>query len=483
MSIRLRIFLILFLFITVVAGLGAGSIYVSRRQVEYFEISRGFIQLRENLSVIKRLFLDQSQSFDYFIFLRQDSERIHFLEKRRELMEKLWEISDAGHYPDRMREINSLLQDFNRECDEALRLINRGERTRAVAFAEERVMPKALSIREFLRSAISEADYKVEYSRHRALAFQQRMGAYFVIVFSIVLILMVLMSYSLYRSISYPLRRFSEATVEIGKGSLDYRLKLKGRNEFRKIGDSFNRMLEDLREYQLKISQMGKMAAVGELSGGVAHEINNPLTGILGNAQRLLLKIPPEDPLYPIVQKMERAALRCRKIVAGLLEFSRGESYDFRTHYIHDILNETFLLTETELLLKNIKIKKVYDKTLPPVRASLRNLQQVFLNIIQNSVQAMPKGGMLRVRTGRTGKYGKDYVFVEVTDNGRGFDKDTALKIFEPFFTTKEVGEGTGLGLSISYRIIKDHNGFIELTSPGPGKGATALITLPVKGK
>ncbi len=480
MSIRLRILLILLIFIIVTIGLGAGSLLITGKQSQYYTTSNTYLQLRGDLRRASGIFNSMAQSFDYYIFLSQETERHNFSNLKRELTGELNRLSDRSISSKYVSDIRSKTRELNDSYERAMEFISNGNRTRAMEIAHGEVLSRVERIKELFDRKIKLVGIRVEASRTEAVAFRQRITNYFALSFGIVLLIMIFISFNLYRAISGPLKKFAKATDEIGSGNLDYNLKMEKENEFRKIADSINKMQKDLKEYQMKITQMGKMAAVGELSGGVAHEINNPLTGILGNLQRLLIKISPEDANYEIVKKMERAALRCRKIVSNLLEFSRNQTYDYKHYDIHEILEETFGLCETEVMFKNIKVEKKFDRNLPRVRASFRNLQQVFLNIINNAAHAMSKGGTLEIETEKIKKGRKDFLAVRFRDDGEGMPEEVKEKVFEPFYSTKDVGEGTGLGLSISYRIIKNHKGTIEISNSAPGKGTTISISLPL---
>ncbi len=479
MSIKLRIILIFTVFVSSIVVLGITTIYLNRQQAEYFTNARSYVQFRENLGESKRVFVEKVQALDYYVYLSQKSEIHNFRDKRRELTDMLDKMNEFGLFAGFLAELRTLLGEFELSAGEVVDLAETGRRVDAVRLADEVLPGKLEGIRAFLSEGILLVDERVRVSHNTAVSFQMRLATFFIIFFFLVLVFVSIMGYSLYRAVVTPLKKLEQATDAVGKGNLDHRLKLKTKSEFRKISDSFNRMIQDLKEYQLKITQMGKMAAVGELSGGVAHEINNPLTGILGHSQLILQKIPEENPLYQTVKKMERAALRCRAIVSGLLDFSRKEKFDFKVHDLRDIINETLILCQTEAVSKGIKITKQYVSKDLRVTASARNLQQVFLNIIQNSMQAMPDGGRITIKVSRTKRENRDYLLTEFTDTGTGLTEEAASRAFEPFYTTKDIGQGTGLGLSISYRIMKNHNGLIEISSSGTGRGATVSVYIP----
>lgn len=228
---------------------------------------------------------------------------------------------------------------------------------------------------------------------------------------------------------------------------------------------------------QGELVQQEKMAAIGMLAGGVAHEINNPLGGILAFAQLLIREFKEGDPVRSDLEEIERAALRCKKIVQDLLDFSRQSSGKVKTAVNMGEMIETVLVfLRRELLSRNVEINVDMPDSLPPILGDSNRLQQVFLNLLTNASHAMPRGGTITVK-GKLSEH-NDTVTISVSDNGEGIKKEHLSKVFDPFFTTKEPGRGTGLGLSISYRIINDHNGTITVTSK-EGEGTEFTIGLP----
>ena len=249
--------------------------------------------------------------------------------------------------------------------------------------------------------------------------------------------------------------------------------------------DAMLNMLEDLDDSHRKLKamhsqllQVEKMSAVGRLAAGVAHEINNPLSGVLGFAQVLLKEIPKRNTWREDVIKIEEGAKRCKKIVSNLLTFSRQKDFNLEPADIGKVINSTLSLCKNQILLEKVKIIKEYGENLPKLRVSIPQIEQVFLNLITNAIQAMSEGGELKIST-RPGN-GEDSVEISFVDTGKGIRKENLPKIFDPFFTTQEVGKGTGLGLSVSYEILKKHNGSIRAESEGEGRGACFTVVLPV---
>lgn len=228
-----------------------------------------------------------------------------------------------------------------------------------------------------------------------------------------------------------------------------------------------------------ELVQQEKMAAIGMLAGGIAHEINNPLGGILAFTQLMIRDCKDGNTMKGDLEEIERAAVRCKKIVSDLLDFSRlSKPKDRQQLDVNPLLEKLFPFLKMEFKSWNIDLVTELDATIPRIIGSANQLQQVFLNLITNACHAMPKGGQLMVKTET--KSDRSQVMVIVRDTGVGIPKENISKIFDPFFTTKEPGKGTGLGLSVSYRIIKDHKGSILVDSV-VGKGTAFKVTLPVE--
>ena len=246
---------------------------------------------------------------------------------------------------------------------------------------------------------------------------------------------------------------------------------------------SFNKQLErrveertaELRAAQQQLVQAEKLASIGQLAAGVAHEINNPIGVILGFAQILVKRTPDTDPIYKPLATIEREGLRCKQIVQDLLDFARQNKPVLSRVNINDVIDAASDLMPHHANSEKVQVTKTYAPELPLVLADENQLQQVFLNILLNAYQAMPEGGQLRIASRAVG----DEVQAVFADSGAGIPGENLKRIFDPFFTTKEVGEGTGLGLSISYGIVEQHGGTIEVESE-VGVGATFVIRLPV---
>ncbi|RLB07845.1 MAG: hypothetical protein DRG50_01645 [Deltaproteobacteria bacterium] len=237
-------------------------------------------------------------------------------------------------------------------------------------------------------------------------------------------------------------------------------------------------MEKKLQETQLQLLQSEKLRSLGEMAAGVAHEINNPLGGILIYASLLMEDLPPDDPKREDLAKIVQEATRCKEIVKSLLEFARQSSPKMELTDVNRAITDGLLFLENQAAFHNIEIVKELDPFLPPILGNAGQLKQVFMNIITNAADAMHGRGTLSIKTYLSAD--RDNVIIEFTDTGDGIPEDILPRIFDPFFTTKEVGEGTGLGLAMSYGIVKEHKGNIEVDTE-VGRGTTFRIILPVE--
>jgi len=239
------------------------------------------------------------------------------------------------------------------------------------------------------------------------------------------------------------------------------------------------RDVSELKAAQLQLLQAKKLSTIGEVISGVAHELNNPLSGVLGFSQ-LLVQRNPDSSLTRDLERIHDAALRCQKIVRNLLSFARVHKPERRFLGLNGILDKALEMRRYQLQVNGIEIERDLEPDLPRTMIDYHQVQQVFLNLLNNAEHAMvvtrDRPRRLRVRSVRSG----DRVRVEFHDNGVGMDADTLERVFDPFFTTKPPGQGTGLGLSVSYGIVHEHGGTIWAESR-PGDGSTFFVEIPVR--
>jgi two-component system, NtrC family, sensor kinase len=224
------------------------------------------------------------------------------------------------------------------------------------------------------------------------------------------------------------------------------------------------------------VAQSEQLAAIGQLAAGVAHEINNPLTAILANAQLLHREIPPDDDKQELVEMISEAGSRAAHVVRSLLDLARLEQYEFLPSNVNESIRKAIELVRHEIISKSIQLNTELSSTLPLIRASQSHLQGVWVNLLLNATDAFEQGsGEIRV----TSSLVENEVQIIITDNGKGIAPEQLPHIFDPFYTTKSAGHGTGLGLSVCDRVVKRHNGRIQIKSE-VGKGTEITVTLPI---
>jgi PAS domain S-box-containing protein len=232
-----------------------------------------------------------------------------------------------------------------------------------------------------------------------------------------------------------------------------------------------------MREMGQRISRAEKMASLGQLAAGVAHEINNPLTGIIFYADLLTKSLPEDDPRRQQLACMYADAKRCGKIIKNLLTYSRQETHSEEILHVNTLLEHSLALIRDPKFFMGIQIKKELSGDMILIKGDRDQLGQVMVNLILNAVDAMNQKGAMTLRTYRDKPAGKAYI--EVADTGRGIPEEDLPRIFDPFFTTKPVGKGTGLGLSTAYGIIRENKGRIWVKETSE-KGTTFTVELPL---
>ena len=234
---------------------------------------------------------------------------------------------------------------------------------------------------------------------------------------------------------------------------------------------------EDLEQTHNMLMQSEKMAGLGRLAAGVAHEINNPMSGIMLYAKLVQEELGEDHQLNEDLETIIREAERCKIIVADLLEFSHQTTYEMELVELNEVIHKTITVLQHQPIFHNISVEMELEETLPQIYGNPIRLNQVVMNIIVNAAQAMKGNGSLRIVS--RCRANQDINEISITDSGPGIKNDLLGKIFDPFFTTKATGEGTGLGLSVSYAIIKEHKGTIRVKS-SPESGTTFMLRFPV---
>jgi two-component system NtrC family sensor kinase len=308
----------------------------------------------------------------------------------------------------------------------------------------------------------------------------------FALVASAGLAAAALVAWKLADGIARPVASLASASAAIARGDFAQEIPVSSPDEIGSLTRSFNSMARALRErdellkdeMRQQLTRSERLAAVGRLAAGVAHEINNPLTGVLTFAHLLLRDAPEGSKEREDIETIIDSASRCRKIVRGLLDFSRQSEPRRSPADLNGVLREALSLTRNQARISRVNVVEETAPDLPEAVVDADQIQQVAVNLMLNAVDAMPDGGDLTVRTRAVEGRDGTWVEFEVADTGVGIPPGNLERVFDPFFTTKPAGKGTGLGLAIAYGIVAEHGGRIAITSE-VGRGTTARVRLP----
>jgi two-component system NtrC family sensor kinase len=294
----------------------------------------------------------------------------------------------------------------------------------------------------------------------------------------VILVFVAIIALFIARQVILPFGRFEKYTRRIAAG--DFSLitpARKYRDEFTNLAIALNHMLIELKKHEDQLIQSRKMAAIGNLTAGIAHELNNPLNNISLTTDALIdeFDLWDREAKLKMLGTISTQVDRAGATVANLLDFTRRDESSFEELSVNDVLSRTVKLLANEFNLHDIELVIELEDHLPMVMGSVHNLQQVFLNLFLNAIQSMPDRGTLTIKS----QVENGSLRIDVSDTGVGIPEENLDKIFDPFFTTKEVGQGTGLGLSVSYGIVKRHRGHIAVESE-IGEGTTFSVILPL---
>ncbi len=312
-----------------------------------------------------------------------------------------------------------------------------------------------------------------------------------IIALLLVIIIGIAVNKKLATSIAVPIRNLERITKKISRGDFSESIEVRGEDEIASLGQSFNQMEEKLehamtaleeiitklQEKQAKLVEAEKLASVGRLAAGIAHEINNPLTAVLTFSNLMLEQCPKDDPRCDKLALIARETTRARNIVRQLLNFGREIIIKPERLNVNNPVTEIIESLEAQGAFKDLTLTMDLSGDLPDVSADPAQIGQVVLNLLLNAIHAIEPPGTVHVATRNAGKT----VDIDITDTGSGIPPEHLNKIFDPFYTTKDALKGTGLGLAVSYGIIKKHGGDIKVASE-LGKGTTFTVRLPLHG-
>ena len=329
-----------------------------------------------------------------------------------------------------------------------------------------------------------------------------------IFLFLVLLCFIIVTAILISRFVTSPVKQMVAGTKKVADGDLNVDIKVRSKDEIGQLAISFNLMIidlkiahEEIRNWSMrlekkieertrklyltraKLIQSEKMASLGVLASSVAHEINNPLQGILTYI-KLMLKIlkggkPTDKNLKDFDEYlvlMGNEIERCGGMVKNLLVFSKQSKLEIREEDINSIIDNALKLVENKVKLQNIHILTELGKTLPKLSCDRKQIQQSFIALLINSIEAIESGGEITIKTAQ---FDHEYILISISDTGKGISEVNIRNVFDPFYTTKESSKNTGLGLFVVYGIIKEHNGTIEVKSK-PGEGTKFLIKLPI---
>jgi signal transduction histidine kinase len=321
----------------------------------------------------------------------------------------------------------------------------------------------------------------------------------FIIIFLLIGGTVILVLFMMRRWVTLPISQLMGGIQQMSKGQLETRIDLKGQSELSELAQAFNQMAIDLKaahekiirdsetklELERNLRQSEKLATIGQLASGLAHEIGTPLNIISGRAELMKRRHEDRDGIQKNLDVILHQTERITKIIRQLLGFARKKRPEQKPLNILSLLDTTLDFLDHPIQKQGVKVIREMKGDLPPVMGDSDQLQQVFLNLILNAIQSMPKGGELRLCASShyLSKEGledgqRQYVEVCVEDTGTGMEKEVMENIFNPFFTTKKRDQGTGLGLTVSHGIVQDHEGWMEVSSE-VGRGSVFKVYLP----
>jgi len=395
-------------------------------------------------------------------------------------------LSTEPEEKDDFEKFNLRLKVLNTYFDQVVSLVKLNEKMMVMDKMDEQVLPELKQttqlIHLFSYSKLNKSELLAAKIRRVSNIARTMSWILFLATFLVGLVLAL----RIYRTIAAPMDKLQEGIRKFGAGDWNLKFEHFDTPEIEELAKTMEEMAASLKNLQAKVVQMDRMAAVGTLAGGVAHELNNPLTGVLGIAQILVEKLEPGDKRRVMAEKIHEAAKRCQNIVHSLLSFSRQAEIQLVPTNVNELLNSAISLCQADIHSREILVFYERNNNLPKISVSPNHVQQVFLNLITNAMDAMTPGGKLTILTqfqpaqpGLDENFPYGAVVVTFKDTGSGIAMENIPKVFEPFFTTKDIGKGTGLGLSVSYSIIKQHQGSIQVQSDGLGMGCTFTVTLP----
>jgi two-component system NtrC family sensor kinase len=467
LTLRLRIALVFVVCTLFIAGITVGSVLMLshvRARTQFLEaMDECAYQIQEARRYEKNFFLYGTSPYDALDHIHR-ADRL--LRANAQGVERVIGADETRGWRSDLEQYERLLQDLAGEATAGRPQV--GPETRREAEAE---------LRRFGTEILANASELLARERESMDDMLRTASLGGIALLVMMVVVMVLLADQLARQVIRPIGRFVRYVGRIADGDFSPIVPARRyRDEFSTLAVAINRMLDELTMRQQQLLQSRKMAAVGTLTSGIAHELNNPLNNISLTAETLLDDFDDlgETQRKKLLEDIFTQVQRASASVRNLLDFTRKDQPIFTPVSVSDLLAASLKLVGNELALARVETELDVAPDLPRVKGNPRNLEQVFLNLFLNAMDAMPGGGTLKIAA----THQEGFVQVAIQDTGAGIPREDLDKVFEPFFTTKEAGEGTGLGLSVSYSIVEKHGGRLKVESQ-PGRGTTFTVMLP----
>jgi signal transduction histidine kinase len=472
-TLRFKIIVIFSVFLTV-----GGAAWYLNFQV-YRQLTYSLQLLEKKNQFLNWILETRRYEKNYFLSGGKDnlSEALTFARRSHRQLADIESDSTDVYVPHDFSFLLSAVDTYQKELSELLQNDSGADLSSTDAFQIKKHGGHLANVRSQGNFLTTEAEKMVKNQRSRVSKLLVKKKKYHFIALAEIVGLCIFTVFFLFFSVNRPLKTIEKGIARIVRGDYENLPSMSKGDEFEDLVTSLNHMLDEINRRTEQLIQSEKMASLGTLTSGVAHEVNNPLNNISTTVQILLEEIEEGDTDYVRMQleEVEKQVERARDIVKDLLEFSRETNYSIQHVVLHELVEKALKLIRGEVP-SNVVIETDLAEDIE-TRLDSRMIQQVLINLIVNGIQAMPNGGRLYIRGFESPD--ADRVCIQVQDTGTGISRKDLPKIFDPFFSTKEVGHGTGLGLSVSNRIVKRHGGWIDVKSES-GKGTTFTIFLPI---
>ena len=434
---------------------------------EKLQLIQKFDDFRDNILEMRRY----EKNFIYFKDIGSLNETVSYFFRVEDFSRELAKDVIRVVGVDKFSKFQDTLKSYKSILDEYMRRV----KTEKTELNVEKFRTKGKKMVDFANELITT-------KRDRIQMAINRIGIIPVVFLVSFIVFMVLILQLISKGILKPVALMQKATEEAAKGTFKPILYESEReDEVTHLIETFNEMAKQLETKQEQLLQSRKMASIGTFTSGIAHELNNPLNNISLTAESFMedfaemTKEEASEMMLEILAQADRAG----QVVKNLLEFSRTERPLLLELRIDDVLDRTMKLIKNQIMVTGIHLKREYSKDLPPIKGRSQDLQQAFINILLNSIQAMKDLSGENIITIRTGPGPDGFIRIDFSDTGIGIKQEDMKHIFDPFYTTKPVGRGTGLGLSLVYGIVRTHGGYVEVKS-AMNVGTTFSIYLPI---